>query len=100
MSGEKVDLYSHTIDPIITVEFLDDLILGTRFPEIRGVATANYAHQRFPKLPLQEAVTKYIEEEEYRAKNPPPVKPRIPDSVPEFIKEWKGVRVVDWGNDK
>lgn len=95
-----VDLYSHDIDPTVTIEFLEGLGLGCRFPEIRGVATAFYAHQRFSKLPLQEAVAKYIEEEEERARNPPPQPVRVPSSVPEFIKEFDGVRCVDWDDDR
>lgn len=94
---KKVDIFSDTIDPSVTIDFLKTIRGGDFFPKIQGVATANYAHQQFPDLPLDEAVRAYIIE---RDRTPSPTPPFVPTHVYEFIKECDGVRCVGWDDDR
>jgi hypothetical protein len=98
-SNPEVDLYSDKIDPIVTIEYLETLEVGCLFPKVQGVATACYAHQRFPMLSLEEAVQKYIEERNYQRDHlpPPPVKVM---RVYDYVTKVDGVRIVDWDNDR
>lgn len=98
--GDKVDIYSDEIDPCVTIETIDNLSFGKLFPRIQGIATANYAHQRNPKLPLKEAVAEYIQHLKDEKKNPEVPYVHIPSTAPEFIKKYGRVRVVDSDSDR
>lgn len=80
----KNDIYADDFDATLTPEFLEKLPYGQMFPDIKGVATVNYAHAAFPTLPLKEAVLRYLEQNSRRAAvertRPPPPK-RIYDVI-------------------
>ncbi len=88
-----MDLYSNTVDPIVTKAYLqENVCIGREYPKVQGVATAYHAVDRFPTLSLEDAVIKYIElKSQPRAPSPPPE--LGPDH---FLKTYKGYTIRNW----
>jgi hypothetical protein len=90
-ADDLVDIYSSTIDASITLEMLENLSCGVRFPRIRGIGTANYAHGAYPMLPLAEAVQKYTGAIERQRSSK--ISPRS-YSIPDFIASRSGISIA------
>jgi hypothetical protein len=94
----KADLYDWNYDEVITKKFVESFGVGRKMPNLRGFGRCYYANQAFPDLSLEEAVQSYKQlrdEEDANRVYPPRVA-----CMSDVLKTYRGIRVVDWDNER
>jgi hypothetical protein len=96
-----VNLKSENIDPCITVQMLDEMKLGELMPSIEGISTAYHAHNAYPKLTLEVAVSQYLkdkEDKDDKEKNKAKGKVEKEKYPYDFMNRYEKINIADWDN--